>query len=183
MQRKKSKSNFHVVDDDVKLKSNAEEILKCEDDPDDAPLVAELRDESVVKWQPLSILDVGALKSLEDSWALEHSALSPPRHSPQQYYDDLSPPRNIQKISPQGSVEVLKPHGSKAANLKNFMGDAKFAESEYPSSTRKKDHSDTVDASGKLAETIYRSSTKKKDHGVDEYFQKKNDEFVQWGKG
>ena len=63
---KKKKSNFSVVDDDVNWKStliHAKSELKCEEDSDEAPLVAEVKDESVLKWQPLSIPEENASES------------------------------------------------------------------------------------------------------------------------
>lgn len=190
--KSKSNSNFCVVDDDVNWKST--DAKEVNDDPDDAPLVAELQDESVVKWQPLSIVEeskketlcVDECRSPEDSGPStgHFTDLSPPRRllhilsceegSDPPQCDDLSPPRKMppqnndtSKLKFAGGVlpenEFRKPRGNKQDNVKLMI--------------------DTVDASGKFTETIYRGSTKKKDSVADEYVQKKNDEFMQWGRG
>lgn len=101
---KRKKSNFYVVDDDVNWKStliHAKSELKCEEDSDEAPLVAEVRDESVLKWQPLSIPE-------EKTSAIQDTAKKRKKHEgkskpstigiSETYDSDLSPPRDSRGV-------------------------------------------------------------------------------------
>ena len=96
----KKQSNFAILDDDIDWRALApkhtEDSDVEEDDPDEAPVVAEFRDETLpTKWQPMTgVVDEGSLHE-------DNSDLSPPRRSAVKHDrrkeessdDDLSPPR------------------------------------------------------------------------------------------
>ena len=76
--RKDPLSHLHVVDDDINWKSTIvddNQDLECDDNSDEAPLVAEVRDESKIKWQPLPGATVDKLVE-DNSTGVD---LSPPR--------------------------------------------------------------------------------------------------------
>ena len=96
----KKQSNFAILDDDIDWRALAPKHTGDsdveEDDPDEAPVVAEFRDETLpTKWQPMTgVVDEGSLHE-------DNSDLSPPRRSAVKHDrrkeepsdDDLSPPR------------------------------------------------------------------------------------------
>ena len=96
----KKQSNFAILDDDIDWRALAPKHTGDsdveEDDPDEAPVVAEFRDETLpTKWQPMTgVVEEGSLHE-------DNSDLSPPRRSAVKHDrmkeessdDDLSPPR------------------------------------------------------------------------------------------
>lgn len=181
------KSNYFVIDDDVNWKSDAEQVMKCEDDPDDAPLVAELRDESVVKWQPLSGENTTnptggkCVDKREDASPMHSTDLSPPRRvqhiaSDSKFdYGDLSPPRkkfHSRDKKPKHPEQDLKASGSELSPPRRTQR------------INERREIDAVDKTGRFAETVYRNRVN--DHSVakvDENVEKNDEEFMQWGRG
>ena len=96
----KKHSNFAILDDDVDWRAVAPKHTGDsdieEDDPDEAPVVAEFRDETLpTKWQPLVTASDPEEPSFHDT-----SDLSPPRRSTSRRMGevagtDLSPPRRV----------------------------------------------------------------------------------------
>lgn len=174
----KTKSNYSIIDDDVSWKATLSDTqeVKCEDDPDDAPLVAELRDESVCKWQPLS--------SLEES---EHGTAHKRTWGGEQL-SDLSPPRrSTQTVSDSGppNDDLSPPRKSLQGRLKKSKQSAEGYESEL-SPPRKKQALREVDdeKAGRFAETVYRNRVKTDSNtGVAKVNEKNDEEFMQWGRG
>ena len=96
----KKQSNLAILDDDIDWRALAPTHTGDsdveEDDPDEAPVVAEFRDETLpTKWQPMTgVVEEGSLHE-------DNSDLSPPRRSTVKHDrrkeespdDDLSPPR------------------------------------------------------------------------------------------
>lgn len=114
--RLKKRSNLAVHDDDVDWRTLAPVSKECdrsdsdEKDPDEAPLVAEFKDESVRKWQPLSnentmkfenesSSDEG-IKSVPRKRRMDSPELSPRRRNDTSDAEDLSPPRQRRSLSP-----------------------------------------------------------------------------------
>ena len=114
----KKHSNFAILDDDIDWRAVAPKHTGDsdveEDDPDEAPVVAEFRDETLpTKWQPM-----GPGSNPEQLSAHDPSDLSPPRRSgsgrmggvagadlspPRRVHDsasDLSPPRRRKRTHP-----------------------------------------------------------------------------------
>lgn len=180
--RKEEQSNFSVVDDDINWQST-EAINELENsDSDEAPLVAEVQDETVVKWQPLSIA-AGVQYSQDPCDKLED--LSPPRRlsAPRNFLEDLSPPRrgmkdpekNLPKSPPRRILDVSPPITKK----KLYTG-------KCSSNTQEVTVNESDDLTGKFAETIYRhkkgvlpNRTKEEE----DYMRQKDREFLQWGRG
>ena len=181
----KAKSNYSIIDDDISWKSDTQPEVKYDDDPDDAPLVAELRDESVCKWQPLSTLEEKA-----DEHGTAHrkrtreggeqlSDLSPPRRSthvesdPGPPNNDLSPPRK----SLQGRLKKSK-HSPEGRDVATSV-----SELSPPRRTQKMREVDD-EKSGRFAATVYRNRVKTDDNtGVAKADEKDEEEFMQWGRG
>lgn len=107
--RVKKFSNFTILDDDAPswedVQSSREGHL---DDPEDAPVVADMKDDSIIKWQPLSTADSFSDKNNQNTSSKMVEDLSPPRRTKkksinQRHQDigeasDLSPPRSKKKI-------------------------------------------------------------------------------------
>lgn len=89
---KHQSSNLHVVDDDVSWKSTVvkNENLECNDSSDEAPLVAEIKDESKVKWQPLS-KSGGTVSDLKNNQGSDANVREGGASSSK--CEDFSPPR------------------------------------------------------------------------------------------
>ncbi len=62
-QRSSKRSNVSIVDDDIDFKSTNITENEHDNESDEDPLVAEVRDESIIKWQPL---DVVSQQGIED---------------------------------------------------------------------------------------------------------------------
>ena len=91
-------SNISIIDDDINWKSDDTIRSEVDDSDDDAPLIAEVRDDSVLKWQPLLVEDKTPCpdtspprkkKAFMRDLNTKSEDLSPPRR----VHDDLSPPR------------------------------------------------------------------------------------------
>ena len=86
----KTSTNFTILDDDANWKSTPADskLNELGEDPDDAPIVTQVRDDSVIKWKSLPTSHV----------AQEDEDLSPPRqkrtgHGVGEGNEDMSPPR------------------------------------------------------------------------------------------
>lgn len=114
--RLKKRSNLAVHDDDVDWRSLApankddNHSGKEDNDPDEAPLIAEFKDDSVKKWQPLLSTRATAFENKSEdsngSWKeidvkrdrMDSLDLSPPRMT-RLSDEDLSPPRQKRSSS------------------------------------------------------------------------------------
>lgn len=159
---KGEKSNIYIVDDDINWPSTAagDEFRMDNADSDEAPLVAEVHDESVIKWQPLS--------SFEKSSDIDLSRTTG-------NITDISPPRRVQQDSspPIRADGDMSPPRKQKLNSKKYKGG--FQE--------RKLFCQKVDMSGKFAETVYRRKAEEKDmidHGTRE---NDDEEFKTWGRG
>lgn len=172
---KDDKSNFSIVDDDINWQSTAVVDDLEKEDSDDAPLiVAEVKDETIVKWQPLGTKE----SSIHD--------LSPPRRTRESYKagnhiqgelgegtkEDLSPPR-IQDLTTRHHNLFLK-----KADLPTDIPDGFQNEESATDSKCTFKNSD----SGKSAETVYRNRVGKRDKD-DLISKQEEDVFTQWGRG
>lgn len=99
---KEKKSNLNIVDDDFNLESTTAKNEQGVDsgNSDDDPLVAEVHDDTVVKWQPLEKVHDGELddsQAQNDPSPSKEEGVSPGDLSPPRRYSilqkDLSPPR------------------------------------------------------------------------------------------
>lgn len=117
--KKASLSNFRVVDDDVNWRSTVADgsnEVERDDDSDEAPLVAEVHDESKSKWQPLPTM-------------LERNSNG----------EDLSPPRRLISSDFQhDNREECKP------NKRSFSEEKGFSAKKY-TPTEKSDNSNLKD--------------------------------------
>lgn len=166
---KEKKSNLFVVDDDInwKLTANLEEGL---DDSDEGPVVAEVQDESIVKWQPLSY---------KEEINVYEEDLSPPRKTEDLpktsvgVMGDLSPPRKHQiKLDSGRNTNPSKGDGNNSVN--NFprkLQDKKSDKHEQPN---------IIEVTGKFAKTVYRDKAEEKNDDEDEVMTKN---FKEWGRG
>ena len=100
--RVKKRINLAVHDDDVDWRTLIPVSVKegdrsdsSENDPDEAPLIAEFKDESVKKWQPLSNKNTEKKGSARKR-RMDSPDMSPPRRK---VSDDLSPPRQRRSLS------------------------------------------------------------------------------------
>ena len=102
--RVKKRINLAVHDDDVDWRTlmpvsvEGDQSDSDENDPDDAPLIAEFKDESVRKWQPLSNTNImeEEKKGSVRKRRMDSPDMSPPRRK---VSDDLSPPRQRRSLS------------------------------------------------------------------------------------
>lgn len=150
------KSNFCVVDDDVDWKSSAleaESMFKCDEDPEEAPIVTEVRDESEIKWQPLSTLE-GDDNEGTDMTCAKDVIMDSPRNQkiPGQNQDKYHGP----------TVIARKAHSKLNSSLKERKPDTKAVE--------------------KFAETIYRNAGKDA-LDVPKVDKEADEKFMQWGRG
>ena len=98
--RIKKLANLTILDDDASWLASEDKSEAHLEDPEDAPIVAQVRDDSVVKWQPLSLVDDEGKKK-RPSLVIPDNDLSPPRLKKRPISsindEDLSPPRKIRK--------------------------------------------------------------------------------------
>ena len=127
--RLKKRSNLAVYDDDVDLKSfipSTEDKNQSEVDPDEAPIIAEIKDDTIRKWQPVSsvgherkrdILQVRVNKQkrkrmdspdLSPKRKKDQSTVSPTRQV-RSSSSDLSPQRgeNLSEKERQGTINPV----------------------------------------------------------------------------
>ena len=106
--RLKKRANLAVYDDDIDWRWNQSEVE--ENDPDEAPVIAEILDDTIKKWQPVtSIRDEGKQKrkrmdspDLSPTRKKEYSPLCKTRSSS----SDLSPQRG-ENLSGEGKRETV----------------------------------------------------------------------------
>ena len=106
--RIKKRSNLAVHDDDIDWRSlqpvQNDHSDKDENDLDEAPLVAEFKDDSVRKWQPVSNIESKdehsiRSKSGQRKVRMDSPDMSPRRRNELSDVDDLSPPRQRRSVS------------------------------------------------------------------------------------
>jgi len=89
--RIKKHTNLTIMDDDVATWEDVQGSKESNiDDPEDAPVVAEVQDDSIIKWQPLSVGDDEK----------NDTRTSPSKELKRNKEDDLSPPRKKDDLSP-----------------------------------------------------------------------------------
>ena len=96
--KKERKLNLSIIDDDCNWKTtfNAEPVL--DNDSDEGPIVAEVHDESVIKWQPLSMVNEDKSKQSDLSPPRKASRINIPYHqNSEEVFKDASPPRRSQE--------------------------------------------------------------------------------------
>ena len=163
------RSNLYIIDDDDNWKTVPELIVKQED-PEEAPLVAEVRDESILKWQPVLAVEEKSenTNEMESSTSSKRqyadlSHLSPPRRlDSSSSRGDLSPPR---KKKTQGNGLTKKPKHKTSSDL-----------NVNPSSQELKRN---IDAS--RLDSSQRNSAVERN--AEEALKKSDEEFMQWGRG
>lgn len=201
--RKVKKSNLSVVDDDINwVKTIATNEIES-GDSDDAPLIAEVRDETVVKWQPLSS---AVQENLED--------LSPPRkvlcHNDESFssskvlINDLSPPRRHKEdvksprqlsSTAQVLIDVSPPRRyvkNPPTIIQNYSSPSrKGAEDVHTDQRLSKAYDQKAainepDLSEEFTKTVYRERfgmLHNKTKEEEDYQREKDAEFAQWGRG
>ena len=174
------KSNFCIIDDDVNWKADLKPALKYDEDPEEAPLVAGVKDESVLKWQPLSAVgeeeNSGTQLDLNPAQSHDHADLSPPRRVqgtacskgdsslPIIRSDDFSPPR---KKASSNSEDLLSKGSIRRRHKQTH------------------DKSSVNSESGRMdvtSETVYRKGNNSRKDNEDSV-SKNDEEFMQWGRG
>ena len=172
--KREKKSNINIVDDDVDWQSGAVSKEQESDDSDDAPLVAGVQDESVMKWKPVSVTDVDSL-----SGSYNMADLSPPRHSTRDFKSakkDISPPRRKVQVKARSHKKTSKSKIPQKSHNPPMKSDGASQVG-------------NLSDSGKNAETVYRkrfsdkSTAETMTSEEKDYLKSKAEEFQKWGRG
>lgn len=147
--RDKNSTNFTILDDDASwISTSASKSAELGEDPDDAPIVTQVRDDSVVKWKSLPTsqivedgdADLSPPRLKRTSPCIDEDAedISPPRKRKKPGQDeDLSPPRELRtnhpaRHGPSSRTELLPQvedeyqHGRKNAKDSRSIGHTKL---------------------------------------------------------
>ena len=171
--RIKKCTNMTILDDDVATWEDVQGSKESNiDDPEDAPVVAEVQDDSIIKWQPLSSTD-------------GNERVSPSKDSMMNEEHDLSPPRrtkakgNKRKQDNDLSSDVSPPRSRKKRMLVDYKVSRRTGGQSSSTKVEKKNETNEVEEKKRNAPTLIDVKIKS-----DSLIAKNSDQvFMEWGRG